>query len=295
MILSSGESLELTSKIAEDEGLEITVSKPPTQLTVTGKANKKVIIIDGTYHTPPPHRRDFIAFASDSEVTEAVTLTNSTVSVNSAWGGRMEIAAVARHPLLEVSLPVEAEMLPVWSEQTTVFGEDNQNFMSTSFSLVGDVRNPQQTLNREIYVNNTKILGIEFDQFTSKEIFYDHDKLPLLTITYDPAGLPLAYIPHNGADTLNISYDTFNRIDSWKWGDSELKYSYDRHGLLSEITSSLDGTQMFTYNDWNMLSKITLASQRSFSLSYDDDGGLRHQTLPSGTKQSYSIQPSLGC
>ncbi|XP_063927987.1 teneurin-a isoform X7 [Zophobas morio] len=294
VILSSGESLELTSKIAEDEGLEITVSKPPTQLTVTGKANKKVIIIDGTYHTPPPHRRDFIAFASDSEVTEAVTLTNSTVSVNSAWGGRMEIAAVARHPLLEVSLPVEAEMLPVWSEQTTVFGEDNQNFMSTSFSLVGDVRNPQQTLNREIYVNNTKILGIEFDQFTSKEIFYDHDKLPLLTITYDPAGLPLAYIPHNGADTLNISYDTFNRIDSWKWGDSELKYSYDRHGLLSEITSSLDGTQMFTYNDWNMLSKITLASQRSFSLSYDDDGGLRHVTLPSGTKHSFSLQPSLG-
>jgi hypothetical protein len=47
VILSSGETLELTSKIASDEGLEITVSKPPTQLTVTGKANKKVIMIDG--------------------------------------------------------------------------------------------------------------------------------------------------------------------------------------------------------------------------------------------------------
>lgn len=47
VILSSGETLELTSKIAADEGLEVTVSKPPTQLTVTGKANKKVIMIDG--------------------------------------------------------------------------------------------------------------------------------------------------------------------------------------------------------------------------------------------------------
>lgn len=185
----------------------------------------------------------------------------------------MKVCAVARHPLLEASLPVEAELLPVWSEQTMIYGDGLENIMSTSFSLVGDVRNPQQTLYREIYVNKTKILGIEFDQFTSKETFFDHDKLPLLTITYDPAGLPLLYTPYNGADFLNVTYDNFNRIDSWKWGISELKYSYDRHGLLSEVTSPMDGTQMFTYDDTNMLSKITLASQRSFSLSYDDNGG----------------------
>lgn len=184
-------------------------------------------------------------------------------------------------------------MLPVWSEQVCTFG-DLKNVMSTFFSLVGDVKNPQQRLNREILVNNTKVMIIEFDQFTSKETFYDHDRLPLLTITYDPAGLPLSYVPHNGADSLNISYDNFNRIDRWKWGNCELKYSYDRHGLLSEITSPLDGTQMYTYNDWNMLSKISLASQRSFSLEYDEDGGLRHVTLPSGTRHSFSLQPSLG-
>lgn len=206
----------------------------------------------------------------------------------------MEVAAIARHPLLEAALPVEAEMLPVWSEQTTTFGEYLQNTMSTTFSLVGDVRNPQQTLNREVLVNNTKILGIEFDQFTSREIFYDKEKIPLLTITYDPAGLPLMYTPSNGAEPLNISYDGFNRIDGWKWGVSELKYSYDRHGLLSEITSSQDGTQMFFYNDWNMISKVTLASQRNFLLTYDEDGGLRHITLPSGTKHSFSLQPSIG-
>lgn len=206
----------------------------------------------------------------------------------------MQIAAVARHPLLEAALPVEAEMLPVWSEQTTHFGENLRNFMSTKFSLVGDVRNPQQTLNREIHVNNTKILGVEFDQFTSRETYFDQDKHPLLSITYDPAGLPQSYVPSFGAEILNISYDGFNRVDGWKWGPSELKYSYDRHGLLSEITSAQDGTQMFSYNDWNMLSKIMLASQRSFLLNYDEDGGLRHITLPSGTKHSFSLQPSLG-
>lgn len=228
------------------------------------------------------------------EITEAQTLINSSVTVNSAWGGQLEVSAVARHPLLEAALPVEAEMLPVWSEQTTVFGDGLRNYMSTSFSLVGDVRNPQQTLNREILVNNSKVLGIEYDQFTSKETICDRDKQALLSIYFDAAGLPLIYAPAFGANTLNISYDGFNRIDGWKWGVSELRYSYDRHGLLSEITSTQDGTQMFAYNDWNMLAKITLASQRSFSLSYDADGGLRHITLPSGTKHSFSLQPSIG-
>ncbi|CAH0560894.1 unnamed protein product [Brassicogethes aeneus] len=276
VILSSGETLTLSSKIADVEGLQVHVSKPPTDLIVTGRSNKKMILYD------------------NEEKTEAITLTNSSVAVNSPWDGYMKISAIERHPLLEASLPVEAEMLPVWSEQITSYGDGIVNVMSTTFTLVGDVRNPQQTLNREIFVNGSKILGIEFSQYTSREVFFDHDKTPLLTISYDPSGLPLSYFPHNGANPLNISYDNFNRIDGWKWGNTELKYSYDRHGRLSEITSALDGTQSYTYNDWNMLSKITLGSQRSFSLAYDDDGGLRHVTLPGGTKHSFSLQPSIG-
>lgn len=47
VILSSGETLGLSSKIAETGGLEVTVGKPPTSLIVTGRANKKVILVDG--------------------------------------------------------------------------------------------------------------------------------------------------------------------------------------------------------------------------------------------------------
>lgn len=50
----------------------------------------------------------------------------------------------------------------------------------------------------------------------------------------------------------------------------------------------------FTYNDFNVLSKITLASDRYFTLQYDDDGGLRHIVLPSGTMHSFSCQASIG-
>lgn len=37
-----------------------------------------------------------------------------------------------------------------------------------------------------------------------------------------------------------------------------------------------------------------MPSGRVFQFTYDSDGGLRHITLPSGTKHSFSCQPSLG-
>lgn len=42
------------------------------------------------------------------------------------------------------------------------------------------------------------------------------------------------------------------------------------------------------------LSKLTLPSGRAFQFTYDSEGGIRHITLPSGTKHSFSCQPSLG-
>lgn len=42
------------------------------------------------------------------------------------------------------------------------------------------------------------------------------------------------------------------------------------------------------------LSRIQLPSGRKFTLVYDELGGLRHVTLPSGTRHTFSSQPSLG-
>lgn len=227
------------------------------------------------------------------EVTEAISYGNGTVQIDGAFGGSIKTYAKARHPLLEAALPVEAEMLPVWSHQECLMGEGLRNTMTSQYSLVGDVRNPQQTLHTDLLVNGSKVLGIEFDQFTSKESYFDREGTTLLTITFDPAGLPQSFVAPN-MFPLNISYDNFNRMDGWIWGPTEEKFTYDRHGLLSEITSGADGTKILTYNEWNVLSKITLGSQRNFLLDFDEDGGLRHVTLPSGTKHSFSMQPSLG-
>ena len=55
-------------------------------------------------------------------------------------------------------MPVEAEMLPMWSEQTLTLGDGLSNHMHWTYSLVGDVRAPEQTLHRELWVRATAII-----------------------------------------------------------------------------------------------------------------------------------------
>lgn len=287
MILPSGETVAINSNLGQQLGLGVEIRGPVESIFSSKKSDSTELFINGGIKS--------IVMYKGSEKTIAQSYTNNTMMISSPNGVVIESQAIARHPLLEAALPVEAEMLPMWSQQTITMGDTLTNTMNSVFNLVGDVRNPQQTLSREIWVNNSRAIGIEFDQFTSKELYYDHDRRPILTITYDPSGLPLAYTPSNGGHSLNISYDRFNRMDGWSWGPSELKYTYyERHGLLSEISSTQDGTVSFVYNDWNLVSEIGLASQRKFMLAYDEDGGLRHITLPSGTKHSFAMQPSIG-
>lgn len=49
VIMPSGETLILKSDVSESDGFQVSVSKPPTKLMVTGKLNKKVSINDGKF------------------------------------------------------------------------------------------------------------------------------------------------------------------------------------------------------------------------------------------------------
>ncbi|EDV95471.1 GH17559 [Drosophila grimshawi] len=290
MILPSGEIVRITSQLADNKGLTVYVHASVESLFSRerytgsdGNANE-LLVLGGVRSTFLKRGRAH----ADAELK-----ANNTLVIHGANGVVVEASAVARHPLLEAALPVEAEMLAMWSHQSVTMGDGLTNSMYSVYNLVGDVRNPQQTLNREIWVNHSRVIGVEFDQFTNRETFYDAQRTPILIVAYDQSGLPKSYYPANGYP-VNITYDRFNRVEGWAWGPAELKYSYDRHGLLSEITSQQDGIISFVYNDWNLVSEIGLASQRKFVLQYDDAGGLRHVVLPSGTRHSFSMQTSIG-
>ncbi|KAL0125856.1 hypothetical protein PUN28_004718 [Cardiocondyla obscurior] len=286
VILPTGEKLKLLSDLSDDEGLLVKVSAP---LQALSKGDKQRIV----EFEMKNEKSKMLSITDGTKLMKAISFTNSSLEVLLPGGGRVLSAATTKHPLLKPSLPVEAEMLPMWSYQLMSLGELT-NTMTTTYNLVGEVSHPQQTLNREIWVNDTRVISVEFEQAFSRETFYDKAGTSLLTVTFDQAGLPLVWQPYEQGYNLSLTYDRFNRIESWKWGASDESYSYDRHGQLAEITNSKDGTKRYTYNDFNMLSKITLASNRQFSLQYDDDGGLRHIILPSETKHSFSCQASLG-
>ncbi|XP_057340739.1 teneurin-a isoform X2 [Microplitis mediator] len=286
IILPTGENIKLISGLSDNEALSVKVEAP---LQALAKTNKNRVI----EFKIQKERSNILTITDAAKVYRATSFpNNNSLQVILPSGGRILTAATTKHPLLEAALPVEAEMLPMWSYQVLTLGE-LINTMTTTYNLVGDVSHPQQTLNREIWVNDSRVIGVKFEQLLRRETFYVQPSNPLLNVTFDLAGLPLSWQPQYG-HSLNITYDRFNRIQTWQWGASNESYNYDRRGQLSEVTNSQDGTKRYTYNDFNALSKITLASKREFSLEYDENGGLRHIILPAGTRHSFSCQASLG-
>ncbi|KAL7028597.1 hypothetical protein ACKWTF_005910 [Chironomus riparius] len=287
-ILPTGEMLKFSSKLNPDYGLQIDVqSLIPSRFSQLS-ANVTSLKLNGGIK--------MFAMEQGGETMKAVINTNNnTLQVQHANRIVIESAAITRHPMLEKSsLNVEAEMLPMWSHQTVQMGDSLLNSVYTTYSLIGgDPRNPHQILSKETWVNSTRTLGKRYEQFSNKETFYDKDRQDILTVTYDNNGLPLTFKPYNGFP-LNITYDRFSRVEGWSWGPSELKYSYEKHGLLYEVTSQQDGTVSYVYNDFNLISAIVLCTQRKFTLSYDADGGLRSIQLPTGTKHVFDLQRSIG-
>lgn len=172
-----------------------------------------------------------------------------------SWGGSFHSAAAAKFPLLELSLPIEAEMLPMWSYQKAQLG-DNVNEMEWRYSLAGDINSKtKQTVLREINVNRTRVIAVELDQAMGKEAYYNVDNEKLLTVTYNQAGLPLSWTPHFG-HPVNVTYDRFNRLESWSWGHRTETYAYERHGLLSGVTTTAqEGALGLVYNELNMVNR----------------------------------------
>jgi len=96
---------------------------------------------------------------SGSEKTEALNFRNGSFTVLTPWGGRLECVARRRHPLLEMALPVEAEMLPMWSEQVSTTSVTGANVMGSTYSLVGDTTPTKLALHQDLWVSFLSFLS----------------------------------------------------------------------------------------------------------------------------------------
>ncbi|KAF4518759.1 hypothetical protein B566_EDAN006163 [Ephemera danica] len=278
VIVPTGETVSLGFRLLPDDGVLVNVARnglEPAELRMRGSSQGLEIREGGS-------------------VSEARALSNGSSWVRAGWGAWLRSETGVHHPLLELALPVEAQMLPLAGAQRLTVGDGLTNLMECRYRLVGDAKDRQQRLERELWVNSSRVLAVEFDQAASRETYYDREHVPLLAVHYDTAGLPLSWMPASPGQPVNITYDRFKRIEGWSWGEHTEHYAYERHGLLAEVTAADDGSTQFTYNDWNLVARITMPSGRRFTFQYDEQGGLRQVTLPSETRHVFSAQQSFG-
>lgn len=176
--------------------------------------------------------------------------------------------------------------------------QQNGNKHEWKFGLLGDGKGPERILDRQMWVNDSRVLSLEFDQSLSREVIQSRDRDSIFYIQYDKTGLPLYFIPgsNNGYRfSMNITYDRFKRVESWKWGEGRgLQVTYGRNGFATEM-KNLDGSRVTTidYNEYGQPSNISLRSGRSFLFHYDIHGGLKSVETPKQTRHSFILQHSI--
>ncbi|XP_022172137.1 teneurin-a isoform X1 [Myzus persicae] len=294
VVLPTGEVFELSSHISmEDDGFEVNVltplHNPISMISLDGRRDHITIKMEGNDY------KKLIVKNSASAISEAISFKNGSFMFRSRSGEVVQCFAESKHPILELSLPVEAEMLPVFNRQVSSRGTLS-NIVLWTYSLVGDAGSTKFIIRRKLTINNSTVLIIDYNQYTRIETVYSSDKpsTSLLSIAYSQNGLPLSWTIGHSKHSVNITYDRFNRLESWSWGAINEQYKYTHHGLCVEKLLSHRGPVKYLYNNWNKISEIELSTHRKFMYLYDESGGLKNIVLPSGTKHSFSSQTSLG-
>ncbi|XP_058456897.1 teneurin-m isoform X2 [Malaya genurostris] len=240
-----------------------------------------------------------------SRVGEAATKTTvlidgGTTSV-APWGNTVSVESVPYILLAEID-PLLGESYPVPSKQRTEINGDLSNrfewrYFIRHVPVRGKNSRALTQVGRKLRVNGENLLTFEYEKDSSSITVSVDDKTELLNVTYDKSSRPVAYRPQSGeyAD-VDLDYDRFGRLTSWKWGTLKEEYTFDRAGRLNEIKYG-DGTSIvYAFKDMfsSLPLKVTTPRRSDYLLQYDDAGALQSLTTPRGHIHAFSLQTSLG-
>ncbi|KAK8385757.1 hypothetical protein O3P69_016491 [Scylla paramamosain] len=234
------------------------------------------------------------AVFQQGEVTSDLRVwANGTWRQALPWGGYARALATASSPLLEVSLPTQASLLPAVHRYEVAMAPGPPNALTISYG-VGERRRQERVVETVLLVNGSRVLRRAWDGTTHTESLTDGSSNPLLRLTYDHNGHPTSLTLGNWLSSLNVTYDRFGRTESRQWDWSVETYEYDDHGLLSTVSSHTAHTTRYTFGDTRLPATMTLPSGRLWRLHYDERGGLKYITTPTGSAHFFSLQPSFG-
>ncbi|XP_037803536.1 teneurin-a-like [Penaeus monodon] len=235
-------------------------------------------------------------FTQRSVRSELQVWSNGTWRQDLPWGGYAHALATAYSPLLEVSLPTQARLLPAVHRYEVAVTPGPPNALTTSYG-VGDRRRQERLVETVLLVNGSRVLRRAWDGASRTESLTDGSSQPLLKLTYDHNGHPTSIALGDHLSSLNVTYDRFGRVEARQWDDSSETYEYDAHGLLSSVAGSgarAPFTTSYTFGEIRLPVTITLPSGRTWDLHYDERGGLKFVTTPTGSAHFFSMQPSFG-
>ncbi|CAG9563228.1 unnamed protein product [Danaus chrysippus] len=235
---------------------------------------------------------------------EKKTIISSDNSISSSmpWGHIISTDTVPYTILSEID-PILGESYPVPAKQRTEVGGDLANrfewryFLRRLQSNKGKSSKAVAQIGRKLRVNGENLLTLEYDRDTSTVAVFMDDKVELLNVTYDRMARPVKWGPRSGIFAeVELDYDRFNRLTSWKWGDLNETYGYDRAGRLHEIRYGDGSSLAYSFRDMftNLPLKVTTPRGSDYLLDYDDSGALQNLTTPRGHIHTFALMTSLG-
>ncbi|XP_055907187.1 teneurin-m isoform X3 [Eupeodes corollae] len=239
---------------------------------------------------------------SEAESRTTIEMDGSTTSLT-PWGHTVQMEVVPYAILAEIN-PLIGESYPVPAKQRTEIAGDLANRFEWRYFVRrlqsgkgGKSPRPVSQVGRKLRVNGDNVLTLEYDRDTSSVVVFVDDKQELLNVTYDRTARPVSFKPQSGdyAD-VDLEYDRFGRLVSWKWGTLQEAYTFDRSGRLNEIKYGDGSSMVYAFKDMfgSLPLKVTTPRRSDYLLQYDDAGALQSLTTPRGHIHSFSLQTSLG-
>lgn len=237
----------------------------------------------------------------ESELRTMVAADGS-ISTLLPWGHTISTDTVPYTILAEIE-PLLGESYPVPAKQRTEVGGDLANRFEWRYFLrrlqSGKTKSGKGVaqIGRKLRVNGENLITLEYDRDTATVAVFMDDRVELLNVTYDRTSRPVKWGPRNGIFAgVDLEYDRFSRLISWRWGDLSETYGFDRAGRLNEIKYSDGSSMIYTFKDMfsGLPLKVTTPRGSDYLLQYDDAGALQSLTTPRGHIHAFSLQTSLG-
>ncbi|XP_049938928.1 teneurin-m [Schistocerca serialis cubense] len=240
-----------------------------------------------------------------------LVLADGSVASTTPWSHAVATDTVP-YPVLSDIDPVLGESFPVPARQRTEVGGDLANRFEWRYFMrrasgsgkragssggSGSGGKSVVQVGRKLRVNGENLLTMEYDRETGTVAVFMDDRVELLNVTYDRTARPVKWGSRNGIFAgVELEYDRFSRLTSWRWGELNESYAFDRAGRLNQIRYGDGSSMIYAFKDMfsSLPLKVTTPRGSDYLLQYDEAGALQSLTTPRGHIHAFSLQTSLG-